>query len=122
MALFGLCCGIIPFIAGMAVFLNYARDGGVYKNNSSALSTALALTVVPPALILFIDLYILISNYNGLCIGPPDYTAQCTYSEYLNYHLFNGVGAFGYIFLCLLSLGWGGAVFGFIGYYFSRKQ
>jgi hypothetical protein len=119
MLIASLCCGIVPFIAGFVIYFNAAKN----KNfHSSAVPIALTASVVPPLLISLYIFYSLVTSYNGLCEGPPDYSEVCTFAEYMTYHLFSSIEVFGYALLCVLSMGWAGVVFGIIGYYFSKHE
>lgn len=114
-----LCCGIVPFIAGITVYFNSARNKDFHQ---SAAPIALTAAILPPLIFFLYNLHLVASRYNGLCEGPPDYSAACSYTEYMNYHLFNGVEVFGYGLLCTLSLGWMGLVLGMVGVYFKNEN
>jgi hypothetical protein len=112
-----ILCGVIPFVVGMAYYARTVRS----ERHSTALPIAFAASVIPPVLLMVYNLISLQAAYNGLCEGPPDYSAPCTYSEYLDYNLFTGMGVFGFFLLCALSFGWTGLVLAGLGFYF-RKQ
>lgn len=111
-----ICLGIIPFVAGLAYYSRTVRS----DRHSAALPIGVIATIIPPLLLGVFNLLSLRAGYNGLCEGPPDYSAPCTYPEYLDYHLFESAGVFGYFVLCACSLGWSGLVFAGLGFYFRK--
>jgi hypothetical protein len=122
MLFISLCCGMIPFAGGMILLMKNTKNGNPFVENSMALPLAFGAAFIPPALIFILAWYSLMTNYNGLCIGPPDYTAPCSYSEYLYYHLFQSIDSFGYMLLCFLSMGWGSMAFGLTALYFRNNK
>ena len=113
-----VCCGLIPFFAGMAFYFKTVAG----ERHKTALPIGLVASVVPPLLVAMYGIVSLSAAYNGVCEGPPDYSAPCTYGEYLEFHLFNGIEVFGYLVLCAFALGWMGLVFAALGYFFRRDR
>ncbi len=116
MIVLSICCGLIPFFAGMAFYFRTVAN----ERQKTALPIGLAASVIPPLLLVMYELASLNAAYNGVCEGPPDYSAPCTYTEYLEFHLFNGIEVFGYLALCAFALGWAGIIFAALGYFFRR--
>jgi hypothetical protein len=99
MGMSGLCCTLVPFIAGLALLVAGTRKGNPFQENPLALPVALGGTVIPPLLLTLFYLYQ--SANNG--------------------RLFQGFGVFEIIFLGIFTLGWGSLIFGLVAFYFRKK-
>ena len=121
MLIFVLCCALVPFIIGIVLLVVNTRDENPFEKHPYALSIALAAAFIPPILFIALDIFFVIVNYNGMCAGPPDYSAPCNFREYLDYTYFKGMSAFGYMFMLMPCIGWVVMVFGLVALYFRKK-